>query len=223
MNVQSVNDAPVANADSATTDEDTAVNVSVLANDTDVDGDNLAVSGVTNGTHGNGDGKRQQHDHLHSWLPTILVRIRSPTPSPMVMVDQQTGTVTVNVQSVNDAPVANADSATTDEDTAVNVSVLANDTDVDGDNLAVSGVTNGTHGTATANANNTITYTPGANYFGPDTFTYTVSDGHGGTASGTVNVTVQSVNDAPVANADSATTNGRQCGDRRGACQRYRC
>ena len=56
------------------------------------------------------------------------------------------------------------------------------------------------------NANNTVTYTPAANYFGPDSFTYTISDGRGGTASATVSITVSPVNDAPVANDDSATT-----------------
>ena len=85
------------------------------------------------------------------------------------------------------------------------VGVLANDTDVDGDSLTVTGATNGTHGTTAANANNTITYTPAANYFGPDTFTYTISDGHGGSASGTVSVNVQAVNDAPVAVTDNVT------------------
>src|SRR5436305_2910448 len=107
--------------------------------------------------------------------------------------------------SVNDAPVANADSATVAEDGTVNVAVLANDTDVEGDTLSVSAVTQGTHGTAAINPDKTVRYTPAANYNGSDSFTYTVSDGNGGTATGTVTITVTSVNDAPVANADSAT------------------
>ena len=68
--------------------------------------------------------------------------------------------------------------------------MLANDTDVDGDLLTVSGSTNGTHGTATCGVGGTCTYTPAAGYSGPDSFTYTVSDGQGGSSVGTVTVTV---------------------------------
>ena len=74
--------------------------------------------------------------------------------------------------------------------------MLANDTDVDGDTLTVTGSTNGAHGTVTCTTAGVCTYTPAANYNGPDCFTYTVSDGHGGTATGTVSVTVTPVNDA---------------------------
>src|SRR5207249_5891036 len=61
-----------------------------------------------------------------------------------------------------------------------------------------------THGTVTFTATG-VSYTPAANYNGPDSFTYTIGDGNGGTASATVSVTVTSVNDNPVANADAAT------------------
>src|SRR5436305_5580403 len=107
--------------------------------------------------------------------------------------------------SVNDAPVANADSATVAEDGTVNVAVLANDTDVEGDTLSVASVTQGAHGTVAINPDKTVKYTPAANYNGSDSFTYTVSDGNGGTATGTVAIKVTPVHDAPVANADSAT------------------
>src|SRR5439155_1920671 len=117
-----------------------------------------------------------------------------------------TATVAVTVAPVNDAPAARDDSATTDEDTAVVINVLANDSDVDGDSLAVSAVTQGSHGAAAINADGTVTYAPAANYNGPDSFTYTISDGHGGTATATVAVTVAPVNDAPAARDDSATT-----------------
>src|SRR5947199_2897642 len=77
--------------------------------------------------------------------------------------------------------------------------------DVEGDTLSVASVTQGAHGTVAINPDKTVKYTPAANYNGSDSFTYTVSDGNGGTATGTVTVTVTAVNDAPVANADSAT------------------
>src|SRR5439155_1003886 len=108
--------------------------------------------------------------------------------------DSNVATVTIAVVAVNDAPVATSDTATTSEDTAVTIAVLANDTDVDGDSLAVTSVGAPQHGAAAANADGTITYTPAANYNGADAFTYTIGDGHGGTATSTVNVTITAVN-----------------------------
>src|SRR5207244_794803 len=116
-----------------------------------------------------------------------------------------TGTVTITVTAVNDAPVANADSATEVGEATGNETVLGNDTDPDGDSLSVAWGTQGTTGSVVNNPDKTVKYTPVANYNGSDSFTYTVSDGNGGTATGTVTITITAVNDAPVANADSAT------------------
>ena len=88
-----------------------------------------------------------------------------------------TATVTVTVIGVNDAPVANNDSAYTPEDTPVNIEVLLNDEDPDGNDLVVTGATNGASGTTVVNSDGTITYTPNPNFSGVDTFTYTISDG----------------------------------------------
>ncbi|HSF41944.1 MAG TPA: cadherin-like domain-containing protein, partial [Thermoanaerobaculia bacterium] len=101
-----------------------------------------------------------------------------------------TATVTVGVAAVNDDPLAAADTATTREGAAVTVSVLTNDSDVEGNTLAVTSVTTPAGGTAVVNANNTVTYTPDANFNGTDSFTSTISDGQGGTATATVTVTV---------------------------------
>ncbi|MEZ0358728.1 tandem-95 repeat protein [Mycobacterium sp. SA01] len=96
---------------------------------------------------------------------------------------------------VNNAPVATDDSATTNENVPVSIAVVANDSDTDGDSLIVTGVATPLHGTVT-HSDTDITYTPNTDYYGADGFTYTVSDGHGGTATGTVSVTVAPV-DAP--------------------------
>ena len=101
-------------------------------------------------------------------------------------------TVSITVNHVNHAPVANNDSASTPPATPVTVNVLANDSDPDNDTLTVTGASTPAHGTAAVNANNTVTYTPTAGYSGPDSFTYDVSDGNGGTASATVSITVTS-------------------------------
>lgn len=92
--------------------------------------------------------------------------------------------------SCNEPPVANDDAATTQETRPVTIAVLANDTDADGDALTLTGVTQPANGTATANADGTVTYAPATNFSGTDTFTYSISDGHGGTATGNVTVTV---------------------------------
>src|SRR5439155_319271 len=91
--------------------------------------------------------------------------------------DSNVATVTITVSPVNDAPVARDDSATTDEDTAVVINVLANDSDVDGDSLTAAVVSGPSHGTLTPSANGTCTYTPAANFNGSDSFTYKANDG----------------------------------------------
>ena len=106
----------------------------------------------------------------------------------------------------NNPPVANNDSASTNEDTPVTINVLANDSDPDGDLLGVASVAAPGHGTAVINADKTVTYTPAPSFFGTDSFTYTASDGRGGSSTATVTVTVTAVNDPPVAENQSVTT-----------------
>jgi hypothetical protein len=88
-------------------------------------------------------------------------------------------------------PVAEDDFAATQRDTAVVISVLANDSDPDGDSLTVVAVADPAHGSAAANGDGTVIYTPDAGFVGTDQFEYTISDGGGGTDSATVFVTVE--------------------------------
>jgi hypothetical protein len=106
-------------------------------------------------------------------------------------------------------PVAVDDHADVLEDSGANaVGVLANDTDANGDTLAVVSVTQGANGSVAITGGGTgVSYAPNANFFGADSFTYTVSDGNGGTDTATVTVSVANVNDAPVANNDNYSTN----------------
>ncbi len=104
---------------------------------------------------------------------------------------------------VNYAPVASDDTITTDEDTAVTIPVLSNDSDPDNDPLSVNGVTQGTNGSVTLDASGNPVYTPDPDFNGTDTFTYTISDGQGGFDAATVTVTVGAVNDAPTIGNDS--------------------
>ncbi len=107
----------------------------------------------------------------------------------------------------NHSPVATNDTVTTAEDTPVTINVRGNDSDVDGDPLTITAVTQGANGTVTINGGTNVTYTPNSNYFGSDSFTYTISDGQGGSASGSVIVTVTAVNDPPIATNDSFAVN----------------
>ena len=106
--------------------------------------------------------------------------------------------VAVTITNVNEPPEAKDDEAATDEDEAITVDVLANDTDPDGDRLRVESSSAPAHGT-TAVTKGAVRYTPDLNYHGVDRFTYVVSDGNGETAEAVVEVTVRPVNDAPVA------------------------
>jgi hypothetical protein len=90
----------------------------------------------------------------------------------------------------NTPPVAVDDSAATIEATPVVIDVLANDSDYDGDTLTVDSVTQGSNGSVVKNGDGTVTYTPNGSAPYIDTFTYTVSDGYGGTAGATVTVDV---------------------------------
>ncbi|MDF1734312.1 MAG: tandem-95 repeat protein [Minwuia sp.] len=194
------NDGPVAADDSATTDEDTAVAITVLANDSDVDGDALTVISAT---ANNGSVVIEANGTL-TYTPDADFN-GSDTISYVVSDGELTDTaqVAVTVNAVNDAPVTVDDIATTDEDTAVTINVLGNDTDIDGDALAVTAATAG-NGTVVVGANGSLTYTPDADFNGTDTIDYVISDGElSDTAQ--VAVTVNAVNDAPVAVDDAVT------------------
>jgi hypothetical protein len=123
------------------------------------------------------------------------------TVAPNTSGAARSGSLTVagrNVTITQDAaPIANNDTATTDEDIPVDINVLANDSEPDGDTLNIDSVTQGANGTVSINPDKTIHYAPASNFFGSDSFSYTINDGHGATATATVDVTVNAVNDPP--------------------------
>ena len=116
-----------------------------------------------------------------------------------------TGTLTITVAAVNDAPVTVNDTASTNDNATLSgIVLLDDDSDVDGDTLTLTGITNPTNGSVTL-VGNTVTYAPTANtgtY--TETLTYTVSDGTT-TSTGTLTITVAAANDAPVAVNDTET------------------
>jgi PKD repeat protein len=103
------------------------------------------------------------------------------------------------VVDINRSPVAIDDVATTNEDVTANIDVLANDSDPDDDDLAVTSLSpTAAHGTVSCTATGSCTYQPESNFSGPDSFDYLISDGHGGTATASVTVRMTPVNDPPV-------------------------
>ena len=106
----------------------------------------------------------------------------------------------------NRPPAATDDAANTNEDTAVVIPVLANDTDADGDPLTVASFTPPINGTVDDNGDGTLTYTPNANYYGPDSFTYEVCDTEDECDSAVVNITVEPINDVPTTVDDTYPT-----------------
>ena len=203
ISVVAVNDAPVANDDSGSTAEDTATSIAVLGNDTDEENDTLTIASVTQGSNGsvaiNGSNVvyTPNADFFGSDTFTYIANDGVD--------DSNSAIVQVTISSVNDAPVANDDSGSTAEDTATSIAVLSNDTDVENDSLTIASVTQGTNGSVEIDGSNVV-YTPNADFFGSDSFTYIANDGLDDSNVATVLVEVGSDNDAPVAVDDNAGT-----------------
>jgi len=185
------NEPPVAVPDGHSTDEDLPLSVpapGVLANDSDPDNNPLRailVGGVSHGTlllNPDGSFVYLPDANFHGADSFTYKANDLRADSPAVTVD-------IVVNSVNDPPVAGNDAALIEQDTAIGLAVLANDSDVDGDVLAIDSITQPTHGGASHDGV-TVTYTPTPGYAGPDAFTYTVGDGNGGTATATVTILV---------------------------------
>ncbi len=192
-----VNNPPRAVDDAADTPEDTPVTIDVLGNDSDPDRNTLVVVEVSAPTHGTA---------VVSDTGAVVY-----TPEPdfhgtdrfTYVVGDGSGltaraAVDVTVLPVDDPPLAGDDAADTPEDTPVTIDVLSNDSDPDGDALALVEVSAPTHGTAVTDTG-AVVYTPEPDFHGTDSFTYVVGDGSGLTARAAVDVTVRPVNDPPLA------------------------
>ncbi|WP_299060350.1 Ig-like domain-containing protein [uncultured Polaribacter sp.] len=226
VTVISVNDLPLANTDPASVNEGATVNVPVLANDT-FGGDGPSTGTITittaptNGTAvvNNGGTPNDPTDDTVVYTPTG--NYNGPDSFVYQICDSNadcdTATVNVTVVPVNTLPVANTDPASVLEDQSVTVTVLNNDT-FGGDGPSTGAITvtsapaNGTAvvnngGTPNDPTDDTVVYTPTANYNGPDSFVYQICDANGDCDTATVNVSVTPVNDNPIANNDPVTVN----------------
>jgi outer membrane protein OmpA-like peptidoglycan-associated protein len=207
VNVTAVNDPPTATHDTFPVVEDTPTTLDVLANDSSApDGpEALTITAVTQPANGSvsitGGTLRFTPAPEFNGTVTFTYTLSDGNGGTA------TATVTVNVTPVNDPPVATADAFSVAEDSAATpLNVLANDSTAPetGETLSITAVTQPAGGAVTFAASN-VSFTPTGNFFGPTTFTYTLSDGNGGTAVGTVTVNVTAVNDPPDAVNDAVS------------------
>ena len=203
-----VNDPPTADNQSLTTDEDTALAITLTGSD--IESDPLTFQIVNGPSHGSLSGTAPnlvytpESDYYGSDSFTFVARDGVANSLP--------ATISLIVNPVNDAPVAVDDSASTPQDTPVLISLLENDSDVDGPGLSIQSLSTPAHGTLVNHGNGTVTYTPVAGYIGLDTFTYVVTDGeYSDSATVTVDVQASQVtltfsNNSPTTIRDWSTT-----------------
>jgi VCBS repeat-containing protein len=220
VTITGVNDAPAAVDDNATFGEDDGASIlAVVGNDTDPDGDTLTVGAIdTTGTVGTVSlsGGTVSYDP-NGQFENLAVGDTAIDTCTYTVTDgnggTDTATVNVTITGVNDVPTAVDDNATFGEDDGASIlAVVGNDTDPDGDTLTVGAIdTTGTTGSVSLSGG-TVSYDPNGQFeslavgeTAIDTFTYTVTDGNGGTDTATVNVTITGVNDVPTAVDDNAT------------------
>ncbi|TOH51710.1 RTX toxin, partial [Vibrio parahaemolyticus] len=200
LDILPINDAPNAENDVITTEEDTAVTIDVLVNDSDVEGDALSIQSASvpkeQGTVEVVDGKL---------VFTPAENFNGEATISYIVTDgdlTDEAKVSVTVTPVNDSPVAVDDTTSIQEDTAVTIDVLTNDTDVDGDKLSIeSASVPKEHGTVEV-VDGKLVFTPAENFNGDAEITYTVTDGEL-TDEAKVTVTVNPVNDMPTIKVDA--------------------
>ncbi|GEM_PF-4521468 len=201
ITVTAVNHKPVANAQNVTTAQDTAKAITLAGSDSD--GDALTYTITTNPAHGTLTGSGASRTYTpasgYSGSDSFAFKVNDGK------IDSDVATVSITVTAVvNHAPVATAQSVTTNEDTAKAITLTA--TDSDGDALTFGIMSQPSHGALGGTLPN-LTYTPTANYNGADSFTFRATDSKGVVSNtATISITVTAVNDAPVADNQSVTT-----------------
>ncbi|MDF4538414.1 tandem-95 repeat protein [Vibrio parahaemolyticus] len=200
LDILPINDAPNAENDVITTEEDTAVTIDVLVNDSDVEGDALSIQSASvpseQGSVDIVDGKL---------VFTPAENFNGEATITYIVTDgdlTDEAKVTVTVTPVNDSPVAVDDTTSIQEDTAVTIDVLTNDTDVDGDKLSIESASVPKEQGTVEVVDGKLVFTPVENFNGDAEITYIVTDGQL-TDEAKVTVTVNPVNDAPTIKVDA--------------------
>ena len=200
VSIGGTNDAPIAENDAYSISEDGILIVpapGIIENDSDVDEDALSAVEVSSTIHGtltlHSDGSfTYTPNENYSGVDSFAYYAQDNAVPPL---DSGVATVTIHIISVNDPPVLDNDSATTLEDTPIIIPVLDGDSDIEGP-LTITSVTNGANGFVQI-IGDEVKYSPNLNYFGDDSFTYTVRDSDDVFATASVSVVVLPVNDPP--------------------------
>ncbi len=200
--VLNVNDAPVANALSLSTNEDTAQTSTLTASD--IDSTQLTYAKASDPTNGtvavNANGTFTYTPALNfNGADSFTFKASDGS------LESAAAAITITVTPVNDAPIAHTLAISTSEDTAQTGTLSGSD--MDSANLTYTKASDPTNGTVAVNANGTFTYTPALNFNGTDSFTFKASDGSLESTAATVTITVSAVNDAPVASTLTISTN----------------
>ncbi len=199
VSISTDNSAPTANPQSVSTAEDTGLGITLTGSDPD--GDPMSFAIATGPTHGVLTGTPPSVTYTPG--PNYFGPDSFTFTASDATLTSLPATVSITVTPVNDRPTADDQSVSTPEDTALGIILTGGD--VDGDALSFVIGTGPTHGGLSGTIPN-LTYTPDADYHGPDSFTFRTTDGALTSAPATVSITVTPVNDAPVADAGPAQT-----------------
>ncbi|GAA0821459.1 hypothetical protein GCM10009111_28490 [Colwellia asteriadis] len=188
--------APTAENDVVTTVQSKAVIIDILANDVSISGHQLTIASASSASNGiiNHDGKLLTYtpNNGFSGNDTFTYVVRDSFG------DESTASVGVTIENVK--PIANDDSISSQQNTAVSIDVLANDVDAVGDDLSVTSLDAASHGIASIEEN-TVVYNPNDGFAGTETLNYTIIDAYG--ASSQATITIDITNTAPIANDDN--------------------
>jgi len=200
ITINPINDIPVANNINTSTNEDNSkdINLSIV----DIDNSTFTYTVINNPTHGTLTGTAPNliytPDTNYFGTDTFTYKANDGID------DSNIATVTITIGADNDAPTATPLTVPTNEDTAMLVTLSGSDPE--GSTLSYQIISQPTYGILTGTAPN-LTYTPETNYYGTDTFEYRVNDGNLDSPVVAVNISIASINDAPIASSDTVLTN----------------
>lgn len=199
ITINPVNDPPVADSQAVSTNEDTSVPITLSGSD--VDGGALSYIVTSNPSHGDLSGAAPNltytPDAGYNGGDSLAFKVNDGNA------DSNVAIVTITVNAVNNTPVADAQAVSTNEDTSLPITLSGSD--ADGDALTYAVASGPSNGVLSGTAPN-LTYAPNTNFNGADSFTFTVDDGVATSAPATVTITVDAVNDLPVADSQAVST-----------------